>query len=247
MAAASHNNYLCVLRSSPEDGCSFDLRSLDRDALLENRPMPFHHKYNGVRNAQNIAVAQIGSALVIAMGYTGDVHLADDNEEAEERATGSICLLVQKKGNCSAGTELVQSADFWANILPPCNIPEIGDSISIAFLYIDKNPQQFLLVSGHRDGTLVVWRWQMTRDQVVKLHDKPFHKKLGAGGVQVLVDPSNATAALISCDGLVHRLTSSKSSRYPELIKVGLPASNQPHVSLPSISILLQPQILTLI
>lgn len=234
VAAASHNNYLCVLRSSPEDGCWLDICYLDNDALYENCLSLLHHKYE-LKNSRNIAMAQIESTLVIAVSYAGAVHQGD-SREAEDSPAGSICLLVQDSDTQGSGPELESSPNFTSMVLRPWNIPGIEDSISIAFLDMDDHTQNFRVVSGHRDGTLVVWECIMTPDEIGS-HTKPFHRKLGNGEVQVLVDPSNAATALISCDGLVYRLTSSQSSSYPQLTKLALPAIYHASVSLSSISI----------
>lgn len=180
-------------------------------------------------------MAQIESTLVIAVSYVGAVHPGGSGE-ADDSPAGSICLLVQDSDTQVSGPDLESSPNFTSMVLRPPNIPGIEDSISIAFLSMDDNPRNFLVVSGHRDGTLVVWECIMTPDEIGS-HTKPFHKKLGNGEVQVLVDPSNPVTALISCDGLVYRLTSSQSSRYPQLTKVALPASNHANVSLSSISV----------
>lgn len=219
-----------MVRSSPEDGCWLDFCSLDKDALLEDRLSLLHHNYE-LKNTRNIAMAQVESALAIAVSYAVAVD-PGDNGEAEDRSAGSICLLVQDSDIHGSGAELEQNPNFTSMVLRPRNIPGIGDSISTAFLIMDDNPQNFQFVSGHRDGTLVGWECIITPDEIGS-HTKPFHKKLGNGEVQVLVDPSSPATALISCDGLVYRLTSSQSSRYPQLIKVALPATNHANVSLP--------------
>lgn len=180
-------------------------------------------------------MTQIESTLVIAVSYAEAVH-PGNNGEAEDRPAGSICLLVQDNDNQGSGAELESSPNFTSMVLRLWNIPGIGDSISIAFLNMDDNPHNFLVVSGHRDGTLVVWECIMTPDEIGS-HTKPLYKKLGNGEVQVLVDPSYPATALVSCEGLVYRLTSSQSSRYPQLTKVALPASNHANVILPSISV----------
>ena len=180
-------------------------------------------------------MAQIESTLVIAVSYAGAV-LPGDSGEAEDAPAGSICLLVQDSNTQGSEPELESSPNFTSMVLRPWNIQGIEDSISIAFLNMDDNSQNFLVVSGHRDGTLVVWECIMAPHEIGS-HTKPFHKKLGNGEVQVLVDTSNPATALISCDGLVYRLTSSQSSRYPQLTMVTLPASNHTNVSLFSISV----------
>ena len=200
--------------------------------MLENRLTLLHHNYE-LKSSRNIAMAQVESTLVIAVSYASAVH-PDDSGEAEDSPAGSICLLVQDTDTQGSGSELESSPNFTSMVLRPWNIPGIEDSISIAFLNMDDNPQNFVVVSGHRDGTLVAWECIMTLDEIGS-HTKPFHKKLGNGEVQVLVDPSNSMTALISCDGLVYRLTSSQSSRYPQLTKVALPPSKYANVSLSSI------------